>query len=219
MLVAGADIWKGRWAVVVLAERRFERAFVAPTIESALAQLREAVTIGVDIPIGLPALGERRQSDQLARDYIGPRRSSVFMTPPMEMVRARTHAEANGLAANGAGRVSVQAFGLRKAILEVQAVALDDGRFYEVHPEVSFVRANGDATLAWPKTSWNGVQERRRILAAQGIRLPEDLGPAGAAGVADLLDAAIVAWSAHRIATGQGQSLPSGSRRVGGIWR
>nr|WP_231640215.1 DUF429 domain-containing protein [Micromonospora sp. NRRL B-16802] len=36
--------------------------------------------IGIDIPIGLPDTG-RRQADVLAYKLVGPRRSSVFMTP------------------------------------------------------------------------------------------------------------------------------------------
>jgi predicted RNase H-like nuclease len=45
-------------------------------------------------------------------------------------------------------------------------------------------------------------------LRAAGIELPDDLGEAGAAGVDDVLDAAAVAWSAHRIARGMARSLP-----------
>jgi predicted RNase H-like nuclease len=88
-----------------------------------------------------------------------------------------------------------------------------------VHPEVSFVSANGDRHLPWSKASWNGVNVRRRILEKHGIRIPEDLGPAGGAGVADVLDAAIAARSASRIATGKAERLPSGRERIGAIWR
>lgn len=219
MQVGGADVWKGRWVVVVLVDGRFDSAFVAPTLSDAVNRLPEAAAIGVDMPIGLPGLGERRPSDLLARAYVGPRRSSVFLTPPQEMVEAESLAEANRLAPSGRGRISAQAFALRRAILEVQALAEIDGRLYEVHPEVSFVCANGGDHLAWPKTCWNGVEKRRQILRRSGIDMPDDLGVAGVAGVADVLDAGIVAWSAHRIGSGRGESVPPGVGQRGAIWR
>jgi len=52
-----------------------------------------------------------------------------------------------------------------------------------------------------------------------GIVLPADLGLGGAADVAAVLDAAIAAWSAMRIAARKGQSLPASSQRIGAIWR
>ena len=60
---------------------------------------------------------------------------------------------------------------------------------------------------------------RRGILEVQGIVLPEDLGPGGEADVSDVLDAAVAAWSAGRIATGQGVAFPEGAQRIGAIWR
>ena len=42
---------------------------------------------------------------------------------------------------------------------------------------------------------------------------------AGVAGMANVLDAAIGGWSAARIASGHGESLPHGADRIGAIWR
>jgi hypothetical protein len=60
---------------------------------------------------------------------------------------------------------------------------------------------------------------RPRILKTHGITVPYDLGPAGAADVPDVLDAAIAAWSADRIARGVQASFPAGAQRIGAIWR
>jgi hypothetical protein len=50
--------------------------------------------------------------------------------------------------------------------------------------------------------------------------LPDDLGEAGVVPVADVLDAAAVAWSARRFAAGEARSFPAaaspGDRQV--IW-
>jgi hypothetical protein len=54
MRVAGADVWKGKWVVVVLDDGLFTRAFVESTLEGAVGELSDAMAIGIDMPIGLP---------------------------------------------------------------------------------------------------------------------------------------------------------------------
>jgi predicted RNase H-like nuclease len=219
MKVAGADVWKGQWVVVVLEDGHFDRAFVAPTIEAAIDNLPDATAIGVDMPIGLPNPGCRRPADELARSYIGPRWQSVFMTPCLSLLQSPSLGEANQRAtAEGWKRISAQAFALRKLILQVQPVADRDTRLFEIHPEVSFVRANQDVPLQWSKLTWGGTVLRRRILQDHGIVIPDDIGAAGGAGMADVLDAAIGGCSAARIASGHGESLPHGADRIGAIW-
>ncbi len=61
--------------------------------------------------------------------------------------------------------------------------------------------------LQHPKRTWNGLMERRRLLAAAGIELPADL-PGCDAGADDVLDAAAVAWTAARKARGRGADAP-----------
>ncbi|MBX6391199.1 MAG: DUF429 domain-containing protein [Frankia sp.] len=65
------------------------------------------------------------------------------------------------------------------------------------------------APLAYAKTTWAGAARRRALLRAAGIVLPDDLGPANVVPPVDVLDAAAVAWSAHRVATGQAGRLPA----------
>jgi len=53
------------------------------------------------------------------------------------------------------------------------------------------------------------VARRRLLLARAGIVLAEDLGqPGEKAGVDDVLDAAVAAWTARRVAAGQAQPVP-----------
>jgi predicted RNase H-like nuclease len=218
--VAGADVWKGRWVFVVLNDGLFDRAFLSPSIESAVDEVADAAVIGIDMPIGLPEPGRRRPADVQARKYVGPRWQSVFMAPSVELLMAPSHAQANDLAkAKGWEGISAQTYALRTMILQVGPVADRDTRVHEVHPEVSFVRANDEAPLRWSKASWNGQAIRRRILQDHRIIIPDELRDAGVAGVADLLDSAIVAWSAARVAAGHGEPLPEGGARIGAIWR
>jgi predicted RNase H-like nuclease len=161
------------------------------------------------MPIGLRADG-LRECDRLARKRVGPRWSSVFMTPPRRVLEAESFQAANALAPALMGaKISQQAWALRHTIFEVEE--LGDPRVIEVHPEVSFAAMAG-AHLAYPKSTWNGQMLRRRILAGQGIELPDELGEAGHVPAADVLDAAAVAWSAGRYARGIAGSLPVGAR-------
>ena len=219
MRVVGVDGCRDAWAGVTLSNGRFERAMLLPSLVDVLGAEPEATVVAVDIPIGLPEAGFRA-ADLEARQFVGPRRHSVFLTPPRDAVEAPTYPEAAVAARRltGAG-LSRQSYGLRSKILEADALA--DDRVYEVHPEVTF-RAIAGEPLALGKKTGGGALLRLRLLEHVGISLPTDLGPAAVAPLDDLLDAAAAAWSAHRIAIGQAETLPAGlfaaSRPEPAIW-
>jgi predicted RNase H-like nuclease len=203
-VIAGVDRYRRGWVAV----RLDPLEVVAATRLRSLLE-PDAVCVGVDMPIGLRADG-LRECDRLARKRVGPRWSSVFMTPPRRVLEAESFQAANALAPALMGaKISQQAWALRHTIFEVEE--LGDPRVIEVHPEVSFAAMAG-AHLAYPKSTWNGQMLRRRILAGQGIELPDELGEAGHVPAADVLDAAAVAWSAGRYARGIAGSLPEGAR-------
>ena len=102
----------------------------------------------------------------------------------------------------------MQSYGLRTKLLEVERWVTDTGyRVVEVHPEVSFARL-ARAPLTTSKSTWAGFQRRAELLASAGIRLTGDLGTADAAGIDDVLDAAVAAWTARRYARGLAICLP-----------
>jgi predicted RNase H-like nuclease len=110
--------------------------------------------------------------------------------------------------------MSQQAWGLRAKLREAESCRHRwPGLLYEVHPEVSF-RHLGGAPMAYAKTTWNGQVARRTALVAHGIEVPDDIGAAGRAAPDDVLDAAVAAWSAHRIATGRAVSYPDPPQRA-----
>ena len=221
MRVFGIDACRSGWVAVELADGAYAGARFAAT----LAQLTGGghAVIGVDMPLGLLA-ADWRDADRMAAEHVGPRRSSVFRVPPRPVWDIEGYAEANALCRSltGAG-LSRQAFGLRSKLREANALWDADDRLYEVHPEVSF-REMAGAPVAYPKTTWNGVAIRRTLLARGGVGLPDDLAAAGRVAPDDVLDAAAVAWSAHRIATGVARSLPDPPQRddksrAVAIWR
>jgi predicted RNase H-like nuclease len=199
MLTLGADVARGGWIVVALENGKFVASALERRFAVLLARFPEAASIGVDIPIGLPEAG-RRRADAEARLVIGARRASVFFTPPRAALLAPSYSAARAVVPS----ISAQAFALRGAILEVERQR--DPRVREVHPEVSFAELAG-APLAFSKRGWNGQNERRKLLRRAGIRIPDQLD-AGLAGAHDVLDAAVAAWSAERIARGAQRTLP-----------
>lgn len=229
MLVLGADVWEGRWVGVVLEDGAALRALVAPTVAELVARAEDGgaplAVVGLDIPVGLHD-DAPRAADLAARRALGPRASSVFVTPVRAALQAPDHAAAVlvSRAATGAG-VSVQAYGLRHRILEVDGWVRSTGaggpggrRVVEVHPELSFAAMDSGRPLAARKKSWAGAARRRSLLAAHGVVLPEELGEAGAAAVDDVLDAAAVAWTARRVARGEARPLPDPPERTPDGW-
>jgi predicted RNase H-like nuclease len=208
--VLGVDACKSGWVGIALSGGT-TTAYTAAHIDKLVAAAQadgpvEVVTI--DMPIGLPDDGTRR-ADGLARAAVGPRRSSVFITPVRAALEAPDHAAAIAInqQATSAG-VSAQAFALRHKLLEVDAWVRRVGvTVVEVHPEVSFASLAGRPLLE-SKRTWAGVVRRRRLLAQAGIVLDDDLGPAGSAAVDDILDAAIAAWTARRVARNEAEPMP-----------
>jgi hypothetical protein len=171
--VAGVDACRGGWVAIVVDESGFVDSRLAPTFREILDRTPGAAEIGVDIPIGLPAEGARA-ADIAAREFVGPRRNSVFPTPTRAALAAATYAEARSVFPS----LSAQSYALGKKILEV-GLSLDE-RLFEVHPEVSFAALAG-RHLQHPKRSWNGLIERLRLLSAEGIELPDVLAGGGQA--------------------------------------
>ncbi|PWU24794.1 MAG: DUF429 domain-containing protein [Candidatus Rokuibacteriota bacterium] len=199
-VVAGVDACRAGWVAIVVENGQFADSVLGGTFADLMSALSEVAAIGVDIPIGLPSEGPRA-ADLAARAFVGARRSSVFPTPPRAALIAATYAEARKVLPS----LSAQAFALGKKILEVEGCL--DERVFEVHPEVSFAALAG-GQLRHSKRSWNGQMERRQLLTEAGIELPDKL-IGGEAAADDVLDAAIVAWSALRRARGEAVTLPS----------
>ena len=206
--VVGIDARPRGWVAVGLASGDPEVA-TAAELPVLIARFPDAAVIAVDMPIGLS--GAARECDIAARRFVGPRRSSVFMTPAADVLFAASYDEANRRSRerHGAG-ISRQAYALSANVRVVGDIAEADERLIEVHPEVSF-RALVGHFLPYGKATWNGQAIRRQALREAGIELPELLEEAGRVPPADVLDAAVAAWSARRFKAGDAGSLPPGS--------
>lgn len=212
--VVGVDACPGGWIVVHLAEDGAATARVLKQFAQVLDL--DAAAIAVDIPVGL--IDEYpRAADGPARAFVGARRDSVFSTPVRAALEAKSHADATELSKKLTGKgLSLQSFGMRHRILEVDAWASRDERIIEVHPEVSFCELSGKP-LQYSKHTPEGLAERRALLDREGIEIPPRPPRAKED---DLLDALAAAWSASRYAQGIALPLPENHReRIGAIWR
>lgn len=208
MLTLGLDGYPKGWVAVALRDGALKGVATVPTLSAALEQWPGATAIGIDIPIGLPTDAAPRASDLEARALLGPRRSSLFLTPPRQALEAPTHAEAIAICrAMGCDAPSAQAYALRGKILEVAPIAAANERIFEVHPELAFRMLAGEP-LAASKRSWNGLAQRRELLSSIGLELPPSFPGGGACAPDDVLDAAVTAWVAWHHARGTAHSLP-----------
>ncbi len=215
-IAVGVDGCRQGWVAVAIADGSFHSASLYSTFSAVMDDWDTAAAFGVDIPIGLPT-GANRQADLVAQQLLGRRRSSVFLTPPLEVLQAASYREARRISADEFGRgVSAQAYALRRKILEVAHSDVRGRLIREVHPEMAF-RAMAGSPLDHPKRSWNGQMMRRSLLAREGLLVPDVLDDAGSVAVDDVLDAAAVAWSARRIALGVAESVPDPPERIDGI--
>jgi predicted RNase H-like nuclease len=216
--VLGVDGCRSGWVGVVLAPARSVvgvlGATIATLVEAASAAGGPLQAVGIDMPIHPPE-GGYRQADLAARAHLGRKCSSIFPTPARPVLDARSYADACAVARALNGRaISRQAWALRGKILEVGAwLPAAPCPVYEVHPEVSFSLLTGAPIMAG-KRSAAGLAARRQALSDAGIVAPTDLAEARGVAVDDVLDAAVVAWSARRIAAGRARSFPDPPERL-----
>lgn len=194
MTVLGVDGWRGGWVAVRLQNGRFREAAVSASLADLLAPADDVV--GIDIPLSFAVGSEPRPFDLDARRRLGRRASTLFLVPTREVMSLEPYAAANQLSKDRYGKgISKQVYLLRSKIFE--ALSLEDPRLVEIHPELVFAELAG-GPLEEPKRTWSGQARRRSLLAEQGVVVPDELGAAGRVPPDDLLDAAVVAWAAHR---------------------
>jgi predicted RNase H-like nuclease len=226
-VVLGVDGCRSGWVGIVLAPERPVVGVLGATIaalgEAACAAAGHLEALGIDMPIHPPEAGSR-PADLAARAHLGRKASSIFLTPARSVLAAPSYADACAVARALDGRaISRQAWALRTKILEVGAwLPAAPCPVYEVHPEVSFSLLAGAPVLASKRTT-AGLEARRQALEGAGILVPTHLSDARGVAADDVLDAAVVAWSARRIAAGQARSFPdppelSADGEVAAIW-
>ncbi|MCW1842847.1 DUF429 domain-containing protein [Prosthecomicrobium hirschii] len=230
--VAGVDGCPAGWVAVTL-DGGAPHLAVHADFAAILAS--EAGVIAVDMPIGLPdrvGLGGRGP-ERLVRPLLGERQSSVFSVPSRSAVCAvddldapdayRTICDIASATSEPPRKISRQCFHILPKIREIDRLMTPalSGRVFEVHPEVAFWRLNGGSAMRLPKKVKNraaepGLAERIDLLARHGYprAFLEQALPRGV-GRDDLIDAAVNALIAVRIAAGEARPFPDPPERDG----
>ena len=169
MKAVGLDGFSRGWVAVTLDGEARAISFHSSVADALRGGFDRAA---IDIPIGMNEDGERA-CDQLARTKLRPHTSRVFTGARRWLWQDFSDPDkANSEALRrGQKRISRQLWHLGSKIMEVDAFLrarpLLDVR--EVHPELVFLRLNGDKPLP-PKKSEAGDTLRRRLLKRDGFR-------------------------------------------------
>jgi predicted RNase H-like nuclease len=190
---------------VVLEDDEEPVAMVAGSIGALAEAAGPVAAVGIDIPIHLNDDADR-PCDAAARKLVAPCGSRVFNAPVRDVLSATTYDEALRISRARCGKgISKQTWYLVPKIAEVEAwFGSAPYPVYEVFPEAAFGAMVGRVVVE-PKRSRDGEEIRRRALDGQGIAAAARVAGAGRD---DLLDACAVAWSARRLAHGDGACVP-----------
>ncbi|NBD31012.1 MAG: DUF429 domain-containing protein [Alphaproteobacteria bacterium] len=214
MRVAGIDGCKGGWVAVSVEFGAFSRAcgHEHESLETLLSGLDADMAI-VDIPIGLSSGPAGRTVEKAMRALLKGKASSVFNTPCRQALEANSYEEASRRNADVLGiKLSRQTYGIMPKIVEAdQAVrGLGQNRIKEGHPEVSFCVAD-EGPIRANKSIAKGMLWRAGVLQRLGFdlaSLARSLPDDAKAKPDDVIDAAILCWSAQRAALGTSQTIP-----------
>jgi len=214
--VVGIDGCRGGWVCLwVDLPTRETRVEIVTELTQLLNQPKHPNVVAIDIPIGLPDRVDRavRTCDKVARRLLGwPRSSSVFPAPARQALNAEQYRDACRLNYQALGkRLSKQSFAILPKIRHVDTLISPEKQKWivEVHPEVSFWELNGKQPLKNKKSSDAGAAERLKLLEPHYPSLRRYMLESASASTKreDILDAAVAAWSAERVARGQACSL------------
>jgi len=209
MRFVGVDGCPTGWIAVAWDGASSTTAHFLPALDSLADVVPDAAVVAIDMPVVVPE--RARTAEAELRAFLGPRRSSVFATPPRVAFDAPDYASANNAARVAFGKgISRQAWALVPKIHEVTAWLPNAGLpVIEAHPEACFAMLLGAPATASKKT-WAGMTQRFDALIAAGFDLAGvDEVAARAAITDDLLDAAAAAWTAHRFHRGEARSFPT----------
>ncbi|MBI4340548.1 MAG: DUF429 domain-containing protein [Chloroflexi bacterium] len=213
--VDGCRSKRGQW-LAVLADADFTVSQVAVhhSIASLVSSSPSLRVIGIDIPIGLPSGKQKfRQCDLQAQEAVGPRRSSVFLTPPRVVLDAPDYPTANEWVNQIWGKgFNLMAFHLLKRIRDVDSYvrAHGQGMVKEIHPEVCFKAMKGGSLES--KKTVEGLAQRLALLTNSTskavVNQSERDRYGSGAKLDDLYDALAALWTARRILEGNSKRLP-----------
>ena len=210
----GVDGCKDGWVIVSCSASSFNEAEVHhyETLSQLSDGFSNSSVVIIDIPIGLEVIKANRACDTEARNFLGKRSSTIFSPPCLEALFCESYDQAKTVnLANTGKSISKQSWFLSKKILEAKSFSENVFNLKEGHPECSFADFLGSPLLD-NKKSVRGLFKRVEILEKFGFNLPrlaKMLPEKTAISADDLLDAAILCWTASKFYYGRSKTFPS----------
>ncbi|SFR97583.1 Predicted nuclease (RNAse H fold) [Halomicrobium zhouii] len=140
-------------------------AMVLPSFLDVWCEYESADRILVDIPIGLPDVGDHRACDTEAKEVLSHAHQRVFLTPPRKALEHESYEKAKEETDSS---MTTQAWSILPRIREVDTFLSEypeaKGQIREAHPEVCFEKLDGGVGGASSKQSESGVEARIEIL-------------------------------------------------------
>jgi predicted RNase H-like nuclease len=195
------------WIGVELLDQQFVRAIHAGTLPGVITRMSGAAVITVGVPLGLPTTRQRR-ADTATSALPGRGPTAMLPAPPAIALTEATRTGAEKRCRHSGYALSRRAWLHRARILEANTVWKQHRRvLLEAHAELTYAHLSGTA-LTGAANSWRAQVARRQLLITHGIAVPDDLPDAATAGAVQVLDAATIAYTAHRVATGAAIAWP-----------
>lgn len=164
----GIDGCKGKWVAVCLAEKQFE-VNKFNNIEEVCNKYKNADSIIIDMPIGLPQSNEDIRPESEARRFLKGKTSSIFNAPCRQAVYAEDYTKAIEENKENLGiSLSPLSYAICGKIREIDEFINDNpqwkNRLVEGHPEICFAKLNNDKAILENKTKPDGQEKRLEIL-------------------------------------------------------
>ena len=147
MYAVGIDGCSNGWLASYSKPFDFENCFClySKSLDELISKLPKRNLIIVDIPIGLEEKKHIRECDIKAREFIGPRRHSIFAPPCKKASLQNDYASANKLNKKITSYgLSKQTWMINEKLKETQKLIEKGYLLNEGHPECSFRELKGD---------------------------------------------------------------------------
>ena len=217
--IAGVDGCKNGWVIAIAdtwPPRDIFRIEQVSSFIDVLERTRQLEVTTVDMPIGLPATGQRH-CDLEAKKILGSR---VFYAPPRATLAAKNpgafQAAHRDIIGKGAG---LPVWAIVPKLREVDAVITPglQERVYEYHPEVTWSAMSGSNLAS--KHSAEGIIQRLSLIADEGLAGLSDAQMTGLSSdvkIDDVLDSIIGLATAQQIRDRgtKARRLPAGETEV-----
>ena len=168
MIHLGIDGCRSGWLVVSSESKAQFTCKIHSSLENILLEIPKEHQVLIDVPIGFPQENSRH-CDILAREKLGPRRSSVFLPPCRDALYASNDQEACEINLKISGKkISIQTWNIGNKMREADQFLQNHQELLplwrEAHPELAFQNFNNGVSLTFSKKSFEGHLERIKIL-------------------------------------------------------